>query len=136
MGKNLIDAYSITHFIGGIILEKFNISFITSNILHFLFEIIENYILVPLQKRGCISLPPILPIKDCKNESDTIINILGDQLSFIVGFSFSSHFLKNIKNIPKKYIYLLPLLPFILSLVMTNILKINISSITNWSICF
>ena len=76
MGKKFIDYYSITHFIGGIILEKFNISFINSNILHFLFEMIENYILVPLQKRGCIRLPPILPIKDCKVEPDTKINIL------------------------------------------------------------
>lgn len=126
MGKKFIDYYSITHFIGGIILEKFNISFINSNILHFLFEIIDNYILVPLQKRGCISLPPILPIKDCKNEPDTKINILGDQLSFIIGYLFSSCFLKNIKNIPEKYIYLLPLLPFISSLIMTNIIKINI----------
>ena len=88
MGKKFIDYYSITHFIGGIILEKFNISFINSNILHFLFEMIENYILVPLQKRGCISLPPILPIKDCKSEPDTKINILGDQLSFIIGNVF------------------------------------------------
>jgi hypothetical protein len=126
MGKKFIDYYSITHFIGGIILEKFNISFINSNILHFLFEMIENYILVPLQKRGCISLPPILPIKDCKVESDTKINILGDQLSFIIGYLFSLCFLKNIKNIPEKYIYLLPLLPFISSLIMTNIIKINI----------
>tara|TARA_Y100001958_G_scaffold102075_1_gene70959 strand:- start:2613 stop:2993 length:381 start_codon:yes stop_codon:yes gene_type:complete len=126
MGKKFIDYYSITHFIGGIILEKFNISFINSNILHFLFEIIENYILVPIQKRGCISLPPILPIKDCKNEPDTKINILGDQLSFIIGYLFSSYFLKNIKHIPEKYIYLLPLLPFISSLIMTNIIKINI----------
>lgn len=126
MGKKFIDYYSITHFIGGIILEKFNIPFINSNILHFLFEMIENYILVPLQKRGCISLPPILPIKDCKVESDTKINILGDQISFIIGYLFSSSFLKNIKNIPEKYIYLLPLLPFISSLIMTNIIKINI----------
>jgi hypothetical protein len=126
MGKKFIDYYSITHFIGGIILEKFNISFINSNILHFLFEMIENYILVPLQKRGCISLPPILPIKDCKVDPDTKINILGDQLSFIIGYLFSLCFLKNIKNIPEKYIYLLPLLPFISSLIMTNIIKINI----------
>ena len=33
MGKKFIDYYSITHFIGGIILEKFDISFINSNIL-------------------------------------------------------------------------------------------------------
>ena len=125
MGKKFIDYYSITHFIGGVILEKFNIPFITSNILHFLFEIIDNYILVPLQQRGCISLPPILPIKDCKNEADTKINILGDQLSFIIGYLFSSYFFKNMKNIPKKYIYLLPVLPFIFSLIMTNIIKKN-----------
>jgi hypothetical protein len=125
MGKKFIDYYSITHFIGGIILERLNISFIHSNLLHFLFEIIENYILVPLQKRGCLSFPPILPIKDCKNEPDTKINILGDQLSFIVGFLFSSCFFKNTSHLPKKFIYLLPLLPFISSLIMTNIIKIN-----------
>ena len=125
MGKKFIDYYSITHFIGGIILERLNISFIHSNLLHFLFEIIENYILVPLQKRGCLSFPPILPIKDCKNEPDTKINILGDQLSFIVGFLFSSCFLKNTSHLSKKFIYFLPLLPFISSLIMTNIIKIN-----------
>ena len=47
MGINYLDEYSLSHFVGGIILHRMNIPRLLSYGLHIIFEIFENYIYVP-----------------------------------------------------------------------------------------
>ena len=123
MGIHFIDEYTISHIIGGIILQRMRFSFLTANILHFVYEIFENHIYIPYFGKRCINLKPLLPIEDCKTKSDTNINLLSDQLFFILGYLISSNIsLKTIPYLSNIYILILPFLSLILSLLTTNII--------------
>ena len=66
MGKDFLDIYSVSHMIGGMILQRMGLSVVVANIFHVFFEFFENFIYVPYFGGRCIKLPPILPIEDCK----------------------------------------------------------------------
>lgn len=124
MGRNFIDTYTISHFVGGIIFEKMGLSFGLANFLHLLFELFENYYWVPFHGGRCFGIS-FLPVVDCKNIPDSITNILGDQLSFALGHLASKKYLADKYYLPTWTRVFIPLLPLILSLIFTNILGIN-----------
>tara|TARA_B100000963_G_C22557676_1_gene639776 strand:+ start:299 stop:712 length:414 start_codon:yes stop_codon:yes gene_type:complete len=122
MGINYLDEYSLSHFVGGIILHHMNIPRLVSYGLHIIFEIFENYIYVPYFGGRCIRIEYLLPIMDCKTVPDTTKNILGDQVCFMLGYEFSN-LLKYPKLKLSKYSWILiPILPLILSMITTNII--------------
>ena len=94
MGIHFFDYYSFSHFIGGMILQRMGLSRIIAYSIHIFFELLENYIYVPYFKGRCISIPYILPIVDCKTEPDSLINMISDQIFFMIGFEFA----RKIKN--------------------------------------
>ena len=123
MGKDLLDVYSISHVLGGIILQRMGLSVLVANLFHVFFEFFENFIYVPYFGGRCIKLDPILPIEDCKTVSDRALNILGDQISFYIGYKIAEKIPeKNIPYLPGYSLILLPLLPLLLSLITTNII--------------
>jgi len=89
MGCYFFDQYSILHFSVGVVMYFWNISFVTALILHIIFEIIENtkigmnfinkYFIHP----GYFSWP------GGKNYSDSLINSIGDNVFFILGYIIS-----------------------------------------------
>lgn len=123
MGVAFLDEYSISHLVGGIILQRMKISFIFANILHILYEIFENHIYIPYFGKRCINLKPLLPVEDCKTKPDTNINIFSDQLFFILGYLISTNIsLKIIPYLPNISIIILPFISIISSLITTNII--------------
>jgi len=122
MGKDFIDSYTLSHIIGGFIQEKMRFSFISASLLHFLFEMFENYYWVPIHKGRCVKLP-FLPITDCKNQADSMPNIIGDQLGFMMGFLLGKCLKKY--YLPKWTKILIIPLPLILSTIFTNIIGKN-----------
>ena len=123
MGIHLLDYYSFSHFIGGMILQRMGLSRIVAYSLHVFFELLENYIYVPYFKGRCISIPYILPIVDCKTKPDTIRNMIGDQLCFMIGYEYAKLInIKYIPMLPNYFILFIPVLPLILSLITTNII--------------
>ena len=147
MGQLFFDKFSMTHFVGGIILERLYISEWNANFFHLLREILEHIAFYPNinyegtifevlfvfthkywkdeEDNNCIDLRPILPIEDCKSKGDSIRNIIGDQFFFMIGYKFSKQLSSEIIpyiNMPLfQKIVLLPILPLILSLLMANI---------------
>ena len=83
MGKHFFDYYSISHFIGGMILQRMDLSRVDAYSLHVFFELFENFFYVPYCKGRCISIPYILPITDCKTKPDSLINMISDQIFFM-----------------------------------------------------
>tara|TARA_Y100000287_G_scaffold110531_1_gene88656 strand:- start:250 stop:567 length:318 start_codon:yes stop_codon:yes gene_type:complete len=89
MGCYFFDQYSILHFSVGVVMYFWNISFITAFAIHLIFEIIENtkigmnfinkYFIHP----GYFSWP------GGKNYSDSLINSIGDNVFFILGYIIS-----------------------------------------------
>jgi hypothetical protein len=89
MGRLFADQYSILHFSVGSIMYFWNVSFIFALIVHTLFEYVENtqtgmklinkYVIHP----GWFSWP------GGKNESDTLVNNIGDTVFFALGFLIS-----------------------------------------------
>jgi len=86
MGFQLFDQYSILHFAVGIILFFWQFNFWIAFGIHFLFEIIENtqfgmkLINNYFVGKGMIRWP------GGKYYADSTKNIIGDNISFIVGF--------------------------------------------------
>lgn len=123
MGKYFFDHYSISHMVGGMILQRMNLSFIHANLLHLLFEIFENYFYVKYFGGRCIKIKYILPIIDCKTIPDTTLNIIGDQFFFIIGYLLMSKISKkDVPYLSKISLFSLPFIPLILSLITTNII--------------
>ena len=123
MGKELLDVYSVSHMVGGMILQRMGLSVVVANLLHAFFEFFENFIYVPYFGGRCIKLPPILPIEDCKTNPDSILNMLGDQLSFYIGYKIAEKIPeKKLPYLPSYSLIILPILPLILSLITTNII--------------
>jgi hypothetical protein len=125
MGLKYFDAYAPSHFFGGVTFYLLGFDFISSILLHTFFEIFENYYWV--QKSGyCIKLPPILKLEDCKTKPDSVKNIIGDTISFMLGYIFSIYFIKKayLKNINLylKVIIITLIVPLGYSLITTNLL--------------
>ena len=121
MGIYFLDEYSLSHFIGGIILHRMGLPRILSYSLHILFEIFENYIYVPYFGGRCININYILPILDCKTVPDTKKNIIGDQICFMLGYEFANQ-ISFIPKLPKNSRIFIPILPLVLSMITTNII--------------
>ena len=89
MGYYFFDQYSILHFSVGVVMYFWNISFVTALTLHIIFEIFENtkigmnfinkYFIHP----GYFSWP------GGKNVADSLINTIGDNVFFILGYVIS-----------------------------------------------
>ena len=81
MGEFFFDKYSLLHFATGIIFRYFNIPFITSLIIHTMFEFLEN------TKYGIYFINKYLKFwPGGKPKKDTIINNIGDTVFFIIGY--------------------------------------------------
>ena len=123
MGKHFFDYFSISHFIGGMILQRMDLSRVDAYSLHVFFELFENYIFVPYFGGRCISIKHLLPITDCKTKPDSLINMISDQIFFMIGFEFAKLInIKYIPMLPNYFILFIPILPLILSLITTNII--------------
>ena len=124
MGIDFIDEYTLSHFIGGMIMQRLGLSRAISYSLAILYEIFENYIRVPyFGGYRCIQIKYILPIPDCKTKPDTVKNIVGDIFFYILGYELAKMIsTKYMPMLPKSFIYLIPIGPFLLSLITTNII--------------
>ena len=123
MGRDFLDVYSISHMVGGMILQRMGLSVVVANLFHVFFEFFENFIYVPYFGGRCIKLPPILPIEDCKTYPDSILNIFGDQLSFYIGYKIAEKIPeKKLPYLSNYSLILLPIIPLLLSLITTNII--------------
>ena len=123
MGIHFFDYYSISHFIGGMILQRMDLSRVDAYSLHVFFELFENYIFVPYFGGRCISIPYILPIVDCNTKPDSLTNMISDQIFFMLGYEFAKKIsIKYIPMLPDYFKLSIPLLPLILSLITTNII--------------
>ena len=81
MGKYLFDQYSLLHFASGIIAYFWGINFPTWAFMHLMFEIIEN------MKLGIEFINTYLFFwTGGKPESDSFMNILGDNIAGILGW--------------------------------------------------
>lgn len=93
MGIKFFDIYSPSHALGGMTFYLLGIDIKLSIILHTFFEIFENYFWV--NKGGyCIKLP-FMRQKDCKTKPDSIQNIIGDTIFFILGFLIGLYLIKK-----------------------------------------
>ena len=80
MGEYFTDNFSILHFATGIILYYFGISFTNSFIIHLLFEAVENqdFAMEIISKTGWWP--------GGKDKADSVINSIGDQFYFSLGW--------------------------------------------------
>ena len=85
MGEYFTDNFSILHFASGIIFYYFGISFSTSFVAHLLFEAVENQEFA----MNIISKTGLWP--GGKDTADSVINSLGDQFYFSVGWMLSKY---------------------------------------------
>lgn len=86
MGSQLLDQYSLLHFAVGVIMYFWNISLRLGFLIHFLFEVIENTELGMKMMNKYIIHPGYFSYPGGKNMADSYINIVGDNLSFIIGW--------------------------------------------------
>lgn len=88
MGHRLFDQYSLLHASVGIVFYFWSVPLLISFLLHFLFEIIENTSLgMKMINTHFISLG----WPGGKPEPDSNKNILGDNISFVVGWLLASY---------------------------------------------
>ena len=85
MGEYFTDNFSILHFASGIIFYYFGISFSTSFVAHLLFEAIENQDFA----MDIISKTRWWP--GGKDKADSVVNSLGDQFYFCLGWLVSKY---------------------------------------------
>ena len=122
MGKDLFDYYSVSHFVGGLLVQRMGISRWDAYGLHIIFEILENSIYL----KRCFHIPYILPIVDCKNIPDSLKNMIGDQICFMIGYEFAKYIhIKYIPMFPKYSILSLLILPSIGSSIVTNLIELT-----------
>jgi hypothetical protein len=83
MGKFLFDKYSILHFISGFIAYSLGVSLVLWILIHMTFEILEN------TEEGMYFIRNYLVFwPGGKDKADAMINILGDNISAILGWLF------------------------------------------------
>lgn len=81
MGIHIFDQYSLLHFASGVIAYFFGLTFNKWLIIHFMFEILENtQIGMKIINKYFFFWPGGKPYRD------TNINILGDNISSIIGW--------------------------------------------------
>lgn len=86
MGTYFADQYSLLHFSVGTIAYFWNFSLFFGFIIHFIFEIIENTNLGVHIINKYIIEPGLFSWPGEKHHPDTIINIIGDNIFFIIGW--------------------------------------------------
>lgn len=86
MGHKFFDQYSLLHISVGIIMYFWNISLITGFIIHFLFEIFENTNIGMYLINKYIIYPGYFSWPGGKHKSDTILNTIGDNAFFVIGW--------------------------------------------------
>jgi len=90
MGKYFFDKFSLLHFSVGVIAYFWNIPFLMALIMHMIFEVVENsysgiqFINKYLVNEGILSFP------GGKRVPDTMINIISDNIFFILGWLVSN----------------------------------------------
>lgn len=89
MGYRLLDQYSLLHFAVGIIVYFWNISLSIGFPIHFLFELLENTNIGMKFINHYIIHPGYFSWPGGKYKADSIMNIIGDNLSFIIGWILS-----------------------------------------------
>ena len=80
MGQNIFDQYSYLHFAVGIICYFWNIDFNKALLVHTIFEFSENTTI------GIKFINNFKMWPGGKPKSDSIINMIGDTIFFIIGF--------------------------------------------------
>ena len=83
MGLYFADQYSLLHIAVGIIMYFWNFSLLSAFILHMLFELGEN------TKIGMTLINQLRYWPGGKPQSDSILNILGDNVFFVVGWGLA-----------------------------------------------
>jgi hypothetical protein len=89
MGYLFADQFSLLHFATGVIAYFWNFSLLIAFLLHFLFEIVENtpqgmrFIRTYFTNTGLFDWP------GGKDKPDSILNIIGDNVFFILGWILS-----------------------------------------------
>ena len=123
MGLQFIDNYTLSHFVGGMLMQRMGLSRPMAYSLAILYEILENYLWVPYYGGRCISIEYILPVVDCKTRPDSFKNIISDCLFYFIGYELAKLIdIKYIPMFPEDFRWLIPLGPFFLSLLTTNII--------------
>jgi hypothetical protein len=92
MGTKIFDQYTYLHFAVGIIVYFWGISILNLFILHSIFEILENTQMGMKLINNYIVFWP-----GGKSQSDSIINVIGDTIGVIIGWS-SAYYLDQIGN--------------------------------------
>jgi hypothetical protein len=82
MGNQIFDQYTYLHFATGIILYFWNVNFLTTIILHTIFEIFQNSVLGIKFINKYIKLWP-----GGKQSKDALINSVGDTIGTILGWT-------------------------------------------------
>jgi hypothetical protein len=80
MGKYFTDKFSLLHFANGVVIYYWNVSFLTWFVLHLIYEYVEN------SEYGITVINKIKLWPGGKQESDTLINSLGDQFYASLGW--------------------------------------------------
>jgi hypothetical protein len=89
MGYKFADQFSLLHLSVGVIFYFWNISLINSFILHFLFEYLENTETgIQLINKYIIN-PGYFHWPGEKHKPDSKLNMLGDNIFFIIGWLIS-----------------------------------------------
>tara|TARA_Y100000780_G_C13622519_1_gene393119 strand:+ start:54 stop:356 length:303 start_codon:yes stop_codon:yes gene_type:complete len=89
MGKYFADQYSLLHFSVGVIAYFWNVPLIIALLIHVIFEIVEN------TEKGMSIInnyfvgDTILTWPGKKTKADTFVNIVGDNVFFVLGWVFS-----------------------------------------------
>ena len=123
MGVKFIDNYTMSHFVGGMLMQRMGLSRLMAYSLAILYEILENYLLIKYYGGTCISIKYILPVVDCKTRPDSFKNIISDCLFYLIGYELAKLIdIKYMPMFPKNFRWLIPLGPFLLSLLTTNII--------------
>lgn len=89
MGNYFADQYSLLHFSVGVIAYYWNIPILLAFLVHFIFEIIENTQFGMKFINNFFVGNSILSWPGGKDKADTIINIIGDNAFFILGWFIS-----------------------------------------------
>ena len=68
----------------------------------------------------------IYNILDCKTAPDTLQNMIGDQICFMMGYEFARFIhIRYLPMFPKYAVIGLPILPLVLSLITKNLIELT-----------